>query len=252
MPPFTGHVLAMAHAGRQGGIVKLSLSALAGLAALVAILGLLDSGAQVTYAGDDDCIVSDGVTHSGNTITGTRKADTIDCRGASSGHIISGGGGGDIIYGSDHIDIISGGAKNDTIYGEGGDDTLCGGVCDSPAASSITSGADGDGILYVGAYDATSPAKFAALGSFAFTKGGSGNDIIFGGAGNDTIIGGSGDDELYGDGGDDFISGGNHDDVLYGGDGVDELYGGHHNDTLNGEDGEVCVGGSGNDTINCP
>ena len=89
--------------------MKLLLAALAALVAsvaLVAILGLLNSGAQVTYAGGDGCQLTPGVKHVGDTITGTKKADTIDCRGSSTGHTISGGGGDDIIYGSNYIDII--------------------------------------------------------------------------------------------------------------------------------------------------
>ena len=111
--------------------MKLSLVA---LAALVALLGLLNSGAQVTYADGDGCDVSEGVTHAGETITGTKNADIIDCSGSSTGHTISGGGGADIIIGSAFADIISGGASNDTIDGGGGDDILYGGVYDSPAA----------------------------------------------------------------------------------------------------------------------
>ena len=63
---------------------------LVSLAALVALLGLLNSGAQVAYADGDGCDVSEGVTHVGETITGTRNADIIDCSGSSTGHMING------------------------------------------------------------------------------------------------------------------------------------------------------------------
>ena len=87
-------------------------------------------------------------------ITGTKKADIIDCSGSPVGVTISGGGGNDMITGSPYADISSGGASNDIIDGGGGDDILCGGVCDSPAASS-------------------SPLdRFGALGSVIFKRGG--------------------------------------------------------------------------------
>ncbi len=228
------------------------------------------------YADGDGCILSEGVTQVGVTITGTKNADIIDCSGASTGgYTISGGGGNDIIIGSAFADIISGGASNDNINGGGGDDILCGGVCDSPAAS-------------LGVYDspAVSPlVRFAAPGSVMFvrggveglgpqfhaahppceahnkndpgcdsgggndTKGGSGNDIIDGGEGNDTIIGGSGDDILHGGPGNDILNGGNHSDMLYGDEGDDILHGSHHNDTLDGGAGnDDCDGGAGKDT----
>ena len=174
----------------------------------------------------------------GGTITGTKKADIIDCSGASTGVTVSGGGGNDIIYGSPNADIISGGASNDIIYGGGGDDNLCGGVCDSPAAS-------------------LSPLdRITALGSVTFTRGGF-EDLtpLFAprpcvpddprgrcndGGGNDTK-GGSGNDKSWGEGG-------NHADLLYGDDGADILEGSHHNDALDGGAGtDVCDGGADTD-----
>lgn len=231
-------------------------------------------GDAAVVAGGGDCTLN-GVTQAGETITGTKNADIIDCSGSSTGHTINGGGGNDIIIGSALADIISGGASNDNINGGGGDDILCGGVCDSPAAS-------------LGVYDSphVSPlVRFAAPGSVMFmragveglgpqfhaahppceahkkddpgcdggggndTKGGSGNDIIDGGEGNDTINGGSGDDILHGGPGNDNIFGGNHADLLYGDDGDDILKGSHHNDALDGGTGnDECDGGAGKDT----
>ena len=223
----------------------------------------------LTSPGGDAAVAANVIPCVGGTITGTKKADIIDCSGSSVGVTISGGGGNDIIIGSAFADIISGGASNDIIYGGGGDDILCGGVCDSPAAS-------------VSPLD-----RFAALGSVMFTrggveglrpqfhaahppctghkkndpgcdggggndtKGGSGNDEIWGEGGNDTINGGSGDDELHGGLGNDNIYGGNHADLLYGDEDDDILKGSHHNDALDGGAGEDdCDGGAGNDTAN--
>ncbi len=91
-------------------------------------------------------------------IQGTNTADTIDCHHSSIGHFIAGGGGNDIIIGSDYDDAIDGGASDDDIYGEGGNDTIFGGVGASPASG-------------VGCVLLT-----AASGTIYLAKGGSGDD----------------------------------------------------------------------------
>ena len=146
-------------------------------------------------------------------IEGTNTADTIDCHDSSIGHFIAGGGGNDIIIGSDYDDAIDGGASDDDIYGGDGDDIIFGGVGASPASG-------------VGCELQT----FAA-GSIYLTKGGSGDDDIYGGDGNDCINAGSGEDVVHGEGGNDTIYGGNHADFLDGGPGNDYVDGGWHTDT---------------------
>ena len=79
---------------------------------------------------------------------------------------------------------------------------------------------------------------------------GVGNDWIEGGSGNDTIIGGTGRDVLLGGSGNDSISGGTGDTYLAGGTGDDLLVGGSGNDVLVGGDGADTIhAGDGNDTI---
>lgn len=207
--------------------------------------GRLGSPAQVTHLSDGGCLLSAGVEHVGETITGTSDADTIDCSGASTGHTINAGGGDDIIIGSAFADIISGGGSNDEISGGGGDDILYGGVYDSPAASAL-------GIY--GRHDPSYLVMFGGKGGGGNKpKGGSGSDVIDGGEGNDTINGGSGEDILRGGPGNDYIYGGNHSDQLFGEDGDDILEGSHHGDSLDGGAGtDECDGGAGKDTIiNC-
>ncbi|MCC7425893.1 MAG: hypothetical protein IT557_03210 [Alphaproteobacteria bacterium] len=98
---------------------------------------------------------------------------------------IAGGGGDDVIFGTDGDDqllgnngndFIDGGAGNDTIYGNNGSDLL---------------------------------------------DGGAGSDTVTGGAENDTILGGEGDDALYGLGGNDHLDGGAGADLMRGGKGDD-------------------------------
>ncbi len=71
--------------------------------------------------------------------------------------------------------------------------------------------------------------------------GGLGSDVLRGGAGKDTLDGGSGVNTIYGDAGDDQLIGGASVDFLYGGAGDDLLQGGAGNDLLRG--------GSGNDRL---
>ncbi len=159
-------------------------------------------------------------------IQGTSNADTIDCHDSSMGHFIAGGGGNDIIVGSDHADAIDGGASDDDIWGGGGNDIIFGGVGASPAS--------GVGcVLQLAAAGSSYFAKvqLAAAGSSYFAKGGSGDDDIYGGDGDDCINAGSGEDVVHGEGGNDTIYGGNHADILVGGLGYDYLDGGWHTDT---------------------
>lgn len=72
------------------------------------------------------------------------------------------------------------------------------------------------------------------------TRGGNGNDRIYGLGGNDKLNGLNGNDVLHGGAGD---------DELLGGEGADLLLGGKDNDTLDGGAGnDVLKGGEGNDT----
>ena len=77
-----------------------------------------------------------------------------------------------------------------------------------------------------------------------------GNNILYGNQGNDTLITGRGEDILYGDRGSDRLIAGAGDDILFGGEGNDYLDGGNGHDSLVGNTGEdTLVGGAGNDTL---
>lgn len=77
-----------------------------------------------------------------------------------------------------------------------------------------------------------------------------GNDIIYGGNGGDTISAGSGDDIIHGDEGEDFIVAGAGDDVIYGGGDNDSIDAGYGWDTIFGGDGCDTIGTlSGGDVI---
>lgn len=81
-------------------------------------------------------------------------------------------------------------------------------------------------------------------------RGGNGNDLLYGWFGDDTLYGGQGRDTLLGEAGNDILYGGSGRDILIGGDGNDTLFGGNGNDRLLGERGrDVLDGGNGNDTL---
>jgi Ca2+-binding RTX toxin-like protein len=212
------------------------------VSAILAIAPLL------SMADHGGCIVNGKhVYDDAGVVEGTKKADTINCANSNIGleiygyggndtitgtafdDFIAGGGGRDIIRGGAGNDAIDGGASDDDLFGEEGNDIIFGGVGASPAA--------GVGCILRTSYG-------ASTGRYYFTKGGSGDDSIWGGMDRDCINAGSGEDVVYGGDGNDTIYGGNHSDYLDGGLGDDYIEGGWHTDT--------CMGGGGsNDYIDC-
>lgn len=75
--------------------------------------------------------------------------------------------------------------------------------------------------------------------------GGSGNDIIVGSGGDDTLNGEGGDDLIFGGRGSDTIDGGGGDDILNGGEDDDTIAGGGGNDLVRGDRGADELGGGG-------
>lgn len=59
------------------------------------------------------------------------------------------------------------------------------------------------------------------VSAFAVTRGGAGDDRIFGTPSADVLLGGGGDDVVAGRGGDDQLSGGPGADFVFGGEGFD-------------------------------
>ena len=80
--------------------------------------------------------------------------------------------------------------------------------------------------------------------------GGSGNDILAGSDGPESLYGGSGWDELWGNEGNDHIDGGTGNDILEGDEGNDTIVGGTGNDQLDGKMGNDKLDGqAGNDSL---
>jgi len=154
----------------------------------------------------------------------------------------------DGVFGSDFGDTLTGGLARDALVGGPGDDRLQGGSgVDNlfPGAGNDTVlGGDGiDGVYYI-----------APAAGFAGPSGGvtvdlriSGSQAIGGGMGVDTLV------AIENAGGDDFadtLTGSTGDNVLNGGEGGDSLSGLAGDDTLIGEGGDdVLLGGDGNDDL---
>ena len=79
------------------------------------------------------------------------------------------------------------------------------------------------------------------LGGDDVINAGDGADIVLGGEGNDVINAGQGRDVVYGEADDDFVSGGKGKDTLSGGSGNDDLRGNQGTDSL--------IGGTGDDLL---
>lgn len=204
----------------------------------------------------------------------TANSDTISASSATSGIVISGNGGDDLITTGSGDDTVRTGAGNDTINtGDGasfveagaGDDLITGGtgedyVLAGDGNDTISLGAgndtvwanDGDDFVEGGAGD---DYLGADVGDDT-VDGGDGNDTIWGGDGNDSLIGGDGNDSIGGDAGNDTLIGGEGadrlsagagDDVISGDAGNDSLWGGDGNDSLSGGDGDDWVIGDADD-----
>ncbi|MCE3288014.1 MAG: hypothetical protein K0R83_26, partial [Caulobacter sp.] len=131
-----------------------------------------------TVNGGDTATVTitvNGVDSTGDILQGTAGEDLID-----------GGTGNDVLNGGDGDDELSGGGGGDTLNGQGDDDVLNGG-----------DGAD----------------KLYGLTGADELNGGAGNDWMFGGDAVDTLSGGAGNDMLDGGFGADIMSGGEGNDV---------------------------------------
>ncbi len=136
-------------------------------------------------------------------IAGTEYADTIDASADSTGLVIDGDEGDDLLTGGAGADTITGGLGADAISAGDGDDIVSGGDGDD----SISGNAGDDAILGGGGHDI-----LEGEGGADYILGGDGNDVLigynsdnaFGGStavqsddgSNDTLVGGAGDDSI--------------------------------------------------------
>jgi len=236
-----------------------------------------DNDDQIFGDGDNDSLVG-GLGN--DTLNG--GADDDEVFGGEGDDFVLGGAGSDTLDGENGNDDIRGQASDDLLIGGQGDDTIDGGDgTDSLIESgnvdfTLTDvslvGAGNDqlaslehvelaGGFSANLFDASAFSGNTILRGFGGADtliAGSGNDILIGYSGYDSLVGNAGNDTLLGSAGSDILDGGAGNDrlrgqggsrdQLFGGVGNDELDGGAGSDTLRGGDGQdTLVGDSGND-----
>jgi Ca2+-binding RTX toxin-like protein len=228
-------------------------------------------------------------------VQGGPGANAIDLRGvtdelfvALTGTEISGGGGDDVIDGSELPDAIRGDQGNDRIAGfrnpASGRDAVLGGdgndtlVWNNGDGSDTMDGEAGDDTVEVNGAAAAGDSftvnpngqrvRFDRINLVPFNldigtsetlqlNGGGGDDAIAGAPGLATLIklrmnGGDGNDTLTGGNGDDVMAGGAGNDRLVGAQGRDAMAGNDGDDTMvwnNGDGSDVMDGEAGDDTV---
>ncbi len=223
-------------------------------------------------AGNDVMLGGEGA----DQLQGGEGNDQLD--GGTGDDVLFGEAGDDILDGGEGADYLDGGSGNDTYLNVGADDTIVdadgqniiqfatGIVADDIGITRTDINGMSTLVMTIGGreffqIDASQPADMASyrfadgaqlthqdlLGQRFFetlnTGGGSGDDLLQGYAGNDSLSGGDGNDRLFGYGGNDMLNGENGNDVLVGGKGADFLSGGTGNDTY------LFARGDGSDVI---
>lgn len=248
-----------------------------------------DGNDTITGSDNDDQLFGNG---DNDSLIGGLGNDTVN--GGADDDVVFGGDGDDFVLGGGGDDTLEGEAGNDDIRGQSGDDIVHGGqgndtIDGGDGSDNLIESADVDFTLtdvsLVGLgtdqlanletvelaggfsgnlFDASGFSGDTILRGLAGADtlvGGSGNDILIGYAGRDRLFGNGGDDTILGSAGSDYLDGGDGNDrlrgqggsrdELFGGSGNDELDGGAGNDSLNGDDGQDTLHGeSGNDLLN--
>ncbi|MCA3309792.1 MAG: hypothetical protein ING03_10140, partial [Roseomonas sp.] len=138
-------------------------------------------------------------------LTGTNANDFISKSGVTDDTLIGlaghdtllGFGGIDLLFGGDGNDLLDGGDLADWLYGDSGDDTL--------------HGSDGHDVLYA---DNQAEGAGDTNNNRNFISGGTGDDILLGAWGKDSLEGNDGNDLLIGGVSGDFLKGGAGADIF--------------------------------------
>ncbi|HZG07542.1 MAG TPA: calcium-binding protein [Allosphingosinicella sp.] len=138
-----------------------------------------------------------------DTIRGTAENDILYGHGGSD--VIEGGAGDDDLYGGDGNDILRGQEGADRMYGGAGSDLF---FVDDTTDQVFEEAAIGWDIVYTTLSYYALPENVESLryvgNAFFFGSGNSGDNVLQGGAGDDTLDGREGADRMIGGLGDDF------------------------------------------------
>jgi VCBS repeat-containing protein len=205
----------------------LSITEVAGVAAVIDTPTALTSGALVTLRADGtidyDPNGQFNALNAGETDTDSFAYSISDGNGGTSTatvHVTITGVGGavvtcmaytdaaEVIFGTTADNCIDARAGNDTVYALDGADTVYGGL-----GLDVLHGEGGADLL-------------AGQQHHDVLTGGAGNDSLYGGTGHDSVHGEADNDLLYGNDGNDTITGDAGSDTIVGGEGRDMLTGG--------------------------
>ncbi|WP_170985327.1 FG-GAP-like repeat-containing protein [Roseomonas sp. AR75] len=203
-------------------------------------------------------------TEGADSLTGSAQPSVFFGRGG--GDRLAGGDGNETLNGEGGADTLTGGKGDDRLAGGAGDDSVDGGLgTDTTVLSGLRAdylvNALGGGLFTVVDLRAGQPEGADTVSGVEFLEfadtlvavsgsggPGSGDDVLEGDAGANTIDALGGNDAVSGLGGADRLLGGAGNDSLYGGAQNDTLDGGTGNDSLVGEAGaDSMAGGVGND-----
>src|SRR6185312_16106513 len=153
------------------------------------------------------------------TVLGDAIGNTIVTSRDAAGRILVNGGSVNVLGDTPTVANTS----EMDIFGQGGNDTISVNEANGAMPAAHISGGSGNDLLFGQAGNDT-------------IKGNGGNDLLFGGSGNDTLDSGVGDDQLFGEAGDDRMiwNPGGGTDLFEGGDGNDtaEVNGGNGAETF--------------------
>jgi Ca2+-binding RTX toxin-like protein len=211
----------------------------------------LDDLANDGEAGENDLIASDV-----ENLVGGSGNDTLI--GNAHGNKLLGGYGNDTLVGKGGGPIGPNmPSTSDALEGEGGNDVLDGGPAGTGVRDTIDGGDGIDLVTYGSRTDGVEiflngpPSQVEDdIAGVENVKAGSGDDLIVGNDGQNTLLGYAGNDSIGGNGGPDVLGGGIGNDSLYGGGGHDVLSAGEGADLMyGGPDGDFISGHEGIDTV---
>ncbi|RLQ23593.1 LEPR-XLL domain-containing protein [Seongchinamella sediminis] len=149
---------------------------------------------------------------------------------------ITGGWGNDELTGNDETDLIEGGQGSDKIWGDNrGDDNAIGNDVLFGEGAGVGPDDTGDDLIFGGpgndtirdAYDSEeADPEDNAEGGNDSFYGGDGDDLLVTGSGNDRAFGGAGADEIFSGDDNDYVEGGGGADLIRSGAGADLVIGG--------------------------
>ena len=181
----------------------------------------VDFGGNTTDPMDTPAQMETGFSGGGSMESPVEMADQF----LTSGGLLAGGAGDDVLIGNSADNTLQGGPGNDMLDGGAGNDTADFSDIPVDVTADLTAGTAqytaASGEIAVDSLNNIENLTGSANND-SFT-GDSGSNVLMGGAGDDTLLGGAGNDTLLGGAGDDLLQGGGGNDIIDGGAGFDTI-----------------------------